>query len=233
MDTHDNEKGQSLDKYQAKGGRYVLFPLLPQKESNRPTNLGEETRSLTHLVYIPKLPYHVIAKFALEFPGGGGSKAKKKIYTSHLQEEMEFHSASTASTASGTTNPCRLIRERLESHPPSNHCQGLATQPCPNQRQGSGSHLAAIASRSFTNASNIPNVILSPTKFLATGNSLWRGHRRRAGIKDSTSAACSLCKVTWEVMICMVLTGEGRLGPDIWPEPSQQAESTKSMMRAT
>ncbi len=31
----------------------------------------------------------------------------------------------------------------------------------------------------------------------------------------------------------MVLTGEGRLGPDIWPETPQQAESTESMMRTT
>ena len=31
----------------------------------------------------------------------------------------------------------------------------------------------------------------------------------------------------------MVLTGEGRLGPDIWPETPQQAESTESMMRIT
>ncbi len=31
----------------------------------------------------------------------------------------------------------------------------------------------------------------------------------------------------------MVLTGKGRLGPDIWPEIPQQAESTESMMRTT
>ncbi len=31
----------------------------------------------------------------------------------------------------------------------------------------------------------------------------------------------------------MVLTGEGRLAPDIWPETPQQAESTESMMGIT
>ena len=30
----------------------------------------------------------------------------------------------------------------------------------------------------------------------------------------------------------MVLTGEGRLGPDIWPETPKQAGSAKNMMRA-
>lgn len=163
----------------------------------------------------------------------GVQKPKKKIHTSRLQEGMESHSASTTSTASGTTNARRLIRERLESHPPSNHRQGLESQPRPNQRQGSGSHPAATASSSFTNASDIPDSTPSPTKAPTTGYSLWRGHRRRTGIKDSTSAARSLCEHTWEVMVCMVLTGEGRLGPDIWPETPQQAESTESMMRAT
>ena len=31
----------------------------------------------------------------------------------------------------------------------------------------------------------------------------------------------------------MVLTGEGRLGPDIWPEIPQQAETTESIIRTT
>ena len=31
----------------------------------------------------------------------------------------------------------------------------------------------------------------------------------------------------------MVLTGEERLGPDIWPETLQQAESMESIMRIT
>ena len=64
------------------------------------------------------------------------------------------------------------------------------------------------------------------------GNSLWRGHRCYAGIKDSTFAARSIGKHTWKVMICMILTGEGRLGPDIWPETLQQAKGIKIMMSA-
>ena len=30
----------------------------------------------------------------------------------------------------------------------------------------------------------------------------------------------------------MVLTGKGRLGPDIWPKTPEQAESTEDMMRS-
>lgn len=88
---------------------------------------------------------------------------------------MESHLASTASTsftASGTTNARRLIRKRLESNLPSNHRHGLGIQPYPNQRKGSGSHLAATASSFFTNVSNILNVTTLPTKSPATGNSL-------------------------------------------------------------
>ncbi len=144
---------------------------------------------------------------------------------------MEPHSASTTSTVSGTTNPRRLIRERLESYLPSNHLQGLGTQPRSNQQQGSGSH--PTTSSSFTNASDISNVPSLPTKASATGHLLWRGYCRRSRIRDSTFAARSLCEYTWEVVVCMVLTGEGRLGPDIWPETPQQAESTESMMRTT
>ena len=45
-------------------------------------------------------------------------------------------------------------------------------------------------------------------------------------------AAQSLCKYTWEVVACIVLTGKGGLGPDIWPETPEQAKSTKDMMRS-
>ncbi len=139
--------------------------------------------------------------------------------------------ASTTSTVSGITNPRRLIRERLESHPSSNQLQGLGTQPRPNQRQGSRSH--PTASSSFTNASDIPDVPPLPTEVSAMGHSLWCRYCHRSGIKNSTPAARSLCEYTWEVVICMVLTGEGRLGPDIWPKTPQQVESTESMMRTT
>lgn len=70
---------------------------------------------------------------------------------------MESHSASTNSTASNTTNARRLIKKRLESHLSSNHRQSVESQPCLNQKQGSGSHPAATVSNSFTNASDIPD----------------------------------------------------------------------------
>ncbi len=156
---------------------------------------------------------------------------KKKNHISRLREGLEPHSASTNSTVSGITNPRRLIRARLESHPPSNYLQGLGIQPRPNQRQGSGSHLTA--SSSFTSAFDIPNVPPLPIEASTIGHSLWHKYCRRLEIKDSTPAARSLCKYTWEVVIYMVLTGEGRLGPDIWLETPQQAESMESIMRIT
>ncbi len=88
-------------------------------------------------------------------------------------------------------------------------------------------------SSSFTNASDILNVTPVPLDASAPGHPLWRGYRHHSGIKDSTLAAHSLCKYIWEVVICMVLTGKGRLGLDIWLETPQQAKSTESMMRTT
>ena len=78
VDVHDNEEGKGSDEYHSKGNRYVPLSPLPQKKSNRPTNLGEGIRSLNHFVCIPKLPHQVIANFALEFLGGEDLKAKKK-----------------------------------------------------------------------------------------------------------------------------------------------------------
>ena len=85
LDEHDDEEGNNLDKDEGEieGARYILPPfipllLLPQKVSNRPSNLGKRTRSLNYLVYIPKICYSRSVNFALEFPGRGGSKAQKK-----------------------------------------------------------------------------------------------------------------------------------------------------------
>ena len=137
LDECDNEEGNGLDEDEDKieGARYILLPFvsllpLPQKVSNRPSDLSEETRSLNHLVCIPKICYSRSAKLTLEFPGRGGSKAQKKTYTSCLREKLESHSASTAFIASGTTNHRRPIRERLESYPPFNYRQDLGTQLC-------------------------------------------------------------------------------------------------------
>ena len=85
LDERDNEKGNSLDKDESEieGARYVLPPFVPlsplsRKVSNRLSDLDEGTRSLNHLVCIPKIFYSRNANFALKFPGRRGSKAQKK-----------------------------------------------------------------------------------------------------------------------------------------------------------
>ncbi len=59
LDVHDNEKGEGLDEFEGEREDIGYVPLLfvapPQKESNCPTNMGKETRSLNHLVYISKI----------------------------------------------------------------------------------------------------------------------------------------------------------------------------------
>ncbi len=62
------------------------------------------------------------------------------------------------------------------------------------------------------------------------GEFLWRDVRRRMGIKDSLPEQASLCEYTWEIVACMVITGEGRSGPDIWPETSNQGTGTENMI---
>ena len=59
----NNEEGQSLGKYEDKNERrdvrYVPLPFVapssPRKESNRPTDICEEIKSLNHLVCISKI----------------------------------------------------------------------------------------------------------------------------------------------------------------------------------
>ena len=103
MDENDKKEGQGSDKYQGSSARYVFLSPCLQKESNRLTDLCEKTKSLNHLVWIPKLPYQIIANFVLEFLDGEGSKDQKKIYIRRLQGEMESHLAFTTSTASSNT----------------------------------------------------------------------------------------------------------------------------------
>ena len=167
----DDKEGNGLDEYEGEieGDRYVPSPFVPlsplfRKVSNRWSDLGKRIRSLKYIVCIPKICYSRSANFAFEFPGRGGSKAQKKIYTSRLWEGLESHSASTASIASGITNHRCLIREHLESHPPSNYHQDLGTQLCANQQQDSGFHPATNMFNLFTNAFNIPKVTFLPTK---------------------------------------------------------------------
>ncbi len=61
LDVRDNKEGESLDEFESKSEKedigYVLLPFVapPQKVSNRPTDMGEGTRSLNHLVCIQKI----------------------------------------------------------------------------------------------------------------------------------------------------------------------------------
>ena len=171
-------------------------------------DLGKRTRSLNHLVYIPKICYSKSVNFALEFSGRRDLKAPKKIYISHIKKRLESHLAFSASTASVITNYHYPIRERFESHLPSNYHQDLGTRLCTNQQQVFGFHLATTASSSFTNASDIPEVTLLPFKVLAIGHYLWYRHYCFLRIKNSIPADCNLCKYTWEVVVCMVLIGK-------------------------
>ena len=138
---------------------------------------------------------------------------------------MKLQSAFLASTAKHN-----LLREVLKSQltssaPSTNHCclfrEGLETQP------------ACTVSISLIIDSDISDVINSSIKpSRTTGYSLWRRHCRCLGIKDSIPATCSLCKYTWKVVGCIVLTGKGHPGPNIWSETLEQAESTEDIMKS-
>ncbi len=164
--------------------------------SNSPSDLDKGTKSLTHIVYIPKTTSQRIANFVSEFSGRKDSKPKKKIYTSRLRAGLEAYLASTTSIASSTPNYYRLIREHWKSHPLSNHRKGLGAQSHSNQRHYLGTRPAVIVSSSFTNASDIPKVLSSPTKAPSIGYFLWHGHCCCIRIKDSIPTARALCKYT-------------------------------------
>ncbi len=94
IDVSDDEE-QDLDKYEGEVDGYVPLPTAPpppppHKESNRLLDLDEGTRSLIHLVCIPKTASQRIANFASEFPGRGDLKPKKKNL--YKPPEREFRS---------------------------------------------------------------------------------------------------------------------------------------------
>lgn len=125
-----------------------------------------------------------------------GNQKKKNLYKLP-KRELKTHLASTASSACGTIKHRRLIRKRLKSHLPFNHCHGLGIQSCFNQRHNLGSQLAATLFNSFTKSSTIPNkVTLSLNEAFDTGYALWRRHPCCTKTKDLISAAHSLCKYT-------------------------------------
>lgn len=64
VNMHNNEKEQSLDKYESEDERkdigYILFlfitpPSSSQKKSNRSTDIGKGIKSPNHLIYLPKI----------------------------------------------------------------------------------------------------------------------------------------------------------------------------------
>ncbi len=61
VNVYDDKEGLSLDEYEGEGEDIGYIPLLfvalppPRKKSNRPIDMGEGTRSLNHLVCIPKI----------------------------------------------------------------------------------------------------------------------------------------------------------------------------------
>ncbi len=61
LDAREDEEGEGLDEFEGEGeGKdigYVPLPFvaLSQNGSNRPTDIGEGTKSLNHLVCIPKI----------------------------------------------------------------------------------------------------------------------------------------------------------------------------------
>ena len=145
---------------------FLLLLLLFSKKSLTAYQIWAKEQGTSTTLYIYwKSAYHIISNFLFEFPGRRYSKAKKN-HTSHLQEGLKTHSAFTPFTVSSITKPRYVIRERLESHPPFKHVQSLGTEPCPNQRQDSGS--LPTASRSFTNTSDISDVLPVSTKASTT-----------------------------------------------------------------
>ena len=62
------------------------------------------------------------------------------------------------------------------------------------------------------------------------GQFLWYNIRRRMNIKHFLPKQVSLCEYTWEVIACMVITGKGRSGPDMWPKTPNQGTGTENMI---
>ncbi len=73
----------------------------------------------------------------------------------------------------------------------------------------------STTSISFVSDSDIPEDTSSIIKPAKTGYTLWRESCRHSRIKNLTTATHSLCEYIWEVILCMILVNDGRLGLDI------------------
>ena len=74
LDLHDNEKEEDLDEFEGDGeGKSIGYvPLAfiapPQKELNRPTDMGEGTKSLNDFLCISKIGYLYNCLFCIRVP---------------------------------------------------------------------------------------------------------------------------------------------------------------------
>lgn len=75
------------------------------------------------------------------------------------------------------------------------------------------------------------NITLAAIETPKQDYALWHNHCHCLEIRHPISQACTLCKYTCKVILCMVLISERHLGPDIWPETVEQAESINNMIR--
>lgn len=121
----------------------------------------------------------------------------------------------TASTTFRTTNSHRLIKQHLKSHPLSNHRQDLDRKTRSNQWQDSGFYPAITTSSFFRNHSDICDLTPSTIKSFVTDNFLCCRHHYYVGVQNSMSTARNLCKYIQRVIIYMVMTKKGHLGPNI------------------
>lgn len=62
---------------------------------------------------------------------------------------------------------------------------------------------------------------------------LWYSVCHHMGIKDFSPKQASFCEYTREVIVCMMITGKGRSGLDIWPKTPNQNTSTEDMIFIT
>ena len=62
---------------------------------------------------------------------------------------------------------------------------------------------------------------------------LWCSVCRYMGVKGFSPERASFYEYTWEVVACMVIIGEGRSGPNIWPETPNQGIGTEDMIYTT
>ena len=94
VDERDNIEGNNLGKNEGKmeEARYILSSFLPLLLlfSNRLLDPGEKTRSLNHLICIPKICYSRNTNFALKFSGRSGLKAQKPSIPAALKKDLNL-----------------------------------------------------------------------------------------------------------------------------------------------